>query len=173
MVAERLCSVAKQRCNVWDFGGRRGVFSAAPAFENVAALNACAAQVPRFARCANQVLGARIVWLQVVVGNAPIFNRVVGGQFRWPVLLDSARAQREGVRQETRKPATPMFTSTADARTWEKSSVLPKRDRTLSRGVPHRDGLFGKILHHTKTERIEFIHFHRVVFGAAGAATLQ
>src|SRR5579875_3081929 len=74
MIAKRACSVLEQGGKVWNFGRRYRVLSAPPAFEDVTTLNPLPSDVACFARNADQLLGARIVRFQFVVGDAPILN---------------------------------------------------------------------------------------------------
>src|SRR6516162_3674803 len=70
MIAERFGGVAKQRSKIGNFCRRRGIFLAAPALKNIAAVDPFTADVARLARRAEHFVDACIVRLQFVVSDA-------------------------------------------------------------------------------------------------------
>src|ERR1700745_152729 len=96
-----------------NFCGRRGIFLAAPALKNVAAVDSFTADVARLARRAEHFVDACIVRLQFVVSDAPVANRMPLGQSVRTVFLRSPRKQLKTIRQEARNLGVPVLAGAA------------------------------------------------------------
>ena len=64
-------------------------------FEGIASLDDLAAQIAGFARGAAQFLEPLIIGFELVIGDAPILNREIGGNGFLAVALFEMRAQQE------------------------------------------------------------------------------
>ena|SRR5438105_4871173 len=90
------------------------------------------------------------------------------------VLFRSFREQLKTIGKEAGNLSVPMLTRAADARTGQKGSVLAKRKGAARGIVAKRDGLFGEVLHHAKTNGVvQFIHVRGIIGGPAGRAAFE
>src|SRR5258708_8762000 len=76
-IAEGRGRVAKKSGKVGELGGRSGILFAEPTFEDVAAVDLFSVKIASLARNAEQFFSARVIGLQLIVGDAPIANRVI------------------------------------------------------------------------------------------------
>ena len=84
------------------------------------------------------------------------------------------REQLKAVGKKAGNLSVPVLARAADARAWQKGSVLSKRNGTTRGSMTERDSFLRKVLHHAKANRvIEFIHVGRVIGGFAGRAALE
>ena len=108
-------------------GRRIGIFGAAPALEDVAAFYFFSSYIPGLAGNAHHLLRARVVRFHLVVGDAPILNRMVFRQFLLAIPCNGLGIQLETVRLEPRVHRAPMFACAADAGARKKRAKLPDR----------------------------------------------
>src|ERR1700680_2741449 len=115
---------------------RERVFIPPRPFEGVAAIDDLAVQVARLAAAADHLLGAPIVWLEIVVSHAPILHGEVFGKPCGSVFFSQMCPQSKEGRKKSPRRAVPVFARATHSRTGEKRPVLPHGYCRVAHRVP-------------------------------------
>src|SRR3984957_19010194 len=107
-----------------------------------------ALDVARLTAGAEQVLEAIVVWLQIIVGDAPILDGEVRIEKILAVSFARARRQLKIVRLKAVGLAIPMHHGATEARARKKGLPAPNRQSHLRSLVAKRHRFAGVVLHH-------------------------
>ncbi len=131
-----------------------GIFVLPRAFEGIAAVDDLALQIPRLARSAAQFLEAVEMRLQLLVSDAPILDRQIGGNRVLAVAFGQMRAQVQFARQRAPGDAVPVRARPADAVAHRERAPAPHRGRGLVRHMAHGQRLGRGVEHQLEAQPV-------------------
>ena len=174
VIADGFGGVAEEGGEIRNFGRGSGVFLAAPAFEDVAAIDFLAAEISGFAGSAEEFVDFGVVGLEFVVGDAPIADGMICGESGRAIFFGGAGEQFETVGLEAGALGIPVFTGAAYASTGQEGAMLAKWEGALVGVVAEGDSVLGEVLHHVEADGVvQFVHGVGVIGGLASGATFK
>src|SRR6266699_1934356 len=121
-------------------------------FEGIAAIDDLPAQIAGLARGAAQFLEPLVIGFELVIGNAPVLYREIGGDSLLAVALFEMRAQHEFAWKVAPGDAVPMGARAADAIAQRKRAPAAHGKRRLVGGVAYGESLGAVIQHELEAQ---------------------